>query len=803
MNANEESCIGREIRAQRNIKPNEGNVLSERRTFGCFRVLSIIAVGSQGTVYKAVCEKDGFEEVAVGTVVVLTTMSVVDHDGENFQRLQKRTAELRALAHPGIVRYFGCFLESGPFGDMHVLVTEWLEGETLKDRLRRNPQGLDADEVLRIGEQLLAALAYVTSRGIVHRDIKPSNVFLCKDGTVKLIGFELSCKTGRDGGVGWSGCREFPYLAPDFLDPTFLGDEQSDIFSLGVCLHEMLTGWLPYRPDDGRSAEVNKTFEFFSRWRHADAGDDPIMIRSLVDRLLIGACDMLAKALRTKREERYATFVDFAAAFKGIRCRELTHRENTWRLVQYVGRGGSGEVFKARDVKTGKAVAIKRFLRSYYANRFRREARVLSSLNDSSIVRFVSFFEKEMGGCKHAFLVMEYLDGMPGRSLRDELKRAGGKPFPRDLVIRAFACYAHGLSVLHVKGIIHRDIKPPNLYFPIETIDHAAIMDLAIARDMHGTMTVGTVPGTLDYMPPEVVVLESRGDAGMDVYALGLSLYEALTGKTAYPRLSAGIEGIRMFVERAKNMVRPSLDESSYSDLPDLVRLVREMTEPDVTKRLKDSAEVECRLLALLGSSAGTQDRCPPRDLLRPNGQERNSRDEQEVSRSRDCVGVARKMSAWWLSPMSAVWRLLIRKQEPNAKIISQMLSNDGIAVNDFTPTCTLGSDTEVLVSEAEDGTDDPAAFLNLHGHATIHGFRLDREPFVAEGGQGRVFKAVCVEEGRLGLHAGEIVALKFVAETEHSLSFERFEKAVSWLRVLKSGSSCMTVGIRSRHNLI
>ena len=101
--------------------------------------------------------------------------------------------------------------------------------------------------------------------------------------------------------------------------------------------------------------------------------------------------------------------------------------------------------------------------------------------------------------------------------------------------------------------------------------------------------------------------------------------------------------------------------------------------------------------------------------------------------------------------------------------------------------TVTSNPDTDDLVSETEDGTGDPSAFLNLHGHATIHGFRLDPSPLVAEGGQGRVFKAECVEDGRLGLHKGGVVALKFVEETDASPSFEEFEKAVACLREIKS----------------
>ena len=132
---------------------------------------------------------------------------------------------------------------------------------------------------------------------------------------------------------------------------------------------------------------------------------------------------------------------------------------------------------------------------------------------------------------------------------------------------------------MHAKGFVHRDIKPSKLYFPADAIEQAKIMSSTIVRDMSGTITAGAVPGTLDYMPPEVAVTEDRGSPAMDVFALGLSLYEALSGKTTYPRLPTGTEGLLAFVKRAKEKTRPDLDESSYADMPDLVRLVREMIE--------------------------------------------------------------------------------------------------------------------------------------------------------------------------------------------------------------------------------
>ena len=102
------------------------------KIIGGFRVLQEIQAGSgsQGTVYKAVCEVDKFGFVTPGTVVALKVMAVQDDGKQQWKKLEKRTAELSRLNHPNVVRYYGCFSESGLFNDVHVVVQEFLDGET-------------------------------------------------------------------------------------------------------------------------------------------------------------------------------------------------------------------------------------------------------------------------------------------------------------------------------------------------------------------------------------------------------------------------------------------------------------------------------------------------------------------------------------------------------------------------------------------------------------------------------------------------------------------------------------------------
>ena len=581
---------------------------TDRREIGGFRIeAELKASGAQGRVYKAVCETDSLAWCAKGTVVALKAMQVnADADGEGAgERLRRRTEALVALRHPNVVRYLGCFVEPSAFSETHVVVQEFLVGETLKARLAAQPTGLDADFALKVALGVASGLAAAAKAGIVHRDVKPENVFLCSDGSVKLIDFEVARQSGNTTSASGGMVGSFDYMAPDFSDPHFAGDEISDVFSAGAVIHEALTGKLPYRRFGGQGQQAG--FAFLDRWsRDADGKfiRGECAVSSSVERILAHARPVLQKALAVRREARFPTFDALREALEGVRFRDLRNGGTSYRILQLVGKGGFGEVFKARS--GGHTFAVKHLLKPDYAARFFREAKIMSELNDPCFVRFFDFFVLEHAGVKEAFLVMDFLPGMPGSSLRDAIRRSAGCGLDRTSVLKAFVRYAHGLKTIHARGIYHRDVKPTNLYYPEDRPESAAIMDLGIARDASGTETTGQVPGTLDYMPPETALGGTRGDAGMDVYALGLCLYEALSGKKGFPRLPSGSAGYAQFFQRAKDKARPTFDAPCVTAKPALLALLRKMTEPEVSERLTDAGELEEELRRVLADGGET-----------------------------------------------------------------------------------------------------------------------------------------------------------------------------------------------------
>ena len=570
---------------------------------GPFRILGPItgARGSQGSVFRAVCENAEMPGLRTGDVVAVKVMAG-DDNGEALRRLQERIRLIQKTGHANVVRYYGAFLVAGEFNSQIAVVMELLEGEPLSERIAKSRGGLDADEALRVVDHALSGLAATEAAGIVHRDIKPSNIFLCRDGGVKIVDFgvatqvnvQSSTASGRFAGT-------FDYMAPEFANPSFHGTPRSDVFSMAVVLHETLTGQLPYTQlkEKGQSAD----FAYLSRWSQRQEGLCAIHIKSSIGRVLDGADAVLARALDENPEKRYAGAEDFRAALGQVRFRDLKGETDAYRFLKMIGKGGFGEVYKARILGTGKPVAVKRLLNPAYGDRFRREKNVMRRLDDPSFVRFVDFIDIDRAGGTDAFLVMAYLPEMPGSSLRDAIRRAAGRPLPFADVIMAFAIYARALGKMHGLGIYHRDIKPSNLYFREGHPEQSVVMDLGIARDQNGTQTAGQVPGTLDYMPPEVVGAESRGDAGMDFYALGLCLYEALTGSSAYPRLPSGPSAFAAFYARVSSKERPKFDARPVVDNPRLLDLLRSLTELNLKRRLTNAAEVVRRLAEILSET--------------------------------------------------------------------------------------------------------------------------------------------------------------------------------------------------------
>jgi len=208
-----------------------------------------------------------------------------------------------------------------------------------------------------------------------------------------------------------------------------------------------------------------------------------------------------------------------------------------YEILSPIGAGGMGEVFKARDTRLDRIVAVKVMPKHIAAReelraRFEREARTVSSLNHPNICVLYDIGKQD--GID--FMVLEYLEG---ETLAARIARG---PLPLDLALKYAMQIADALDRAHRKGVVHRDVKPANIMITREGVK---VLDFGLAKSAVGkarlddaTMTIalteeGAVVGTPQYMAPELYT-GVEADVHADIFGFGCVLYEMITGKRAF-----------------------------------------------------------------------------------------------------------------------------------------------------------------------------------------------------------------------------------------------------------------------------
>jgi eukaryotic-like serine/threonine-protein kinase len=260
-------------------------------------------------------------------------------------------------------------------------------------------------------------------------------------------------------------------------------------------------------------------------------------------------------------------------------------------LKRLAGSGGMADIFESIDVLTGARVAVKIMSEARTADptRFEREARILASLRHPGIVRYVDFGVTPTS----SYLAMEWLDG---EDLAARISRG------RLTVAEALALGARigdVLGVIHAQGIVHRDVKPGNIFLVDGDVRQAKVLDLGLARaaDLDALTKAGTVLGTLGYVAPEQAQCDQGIDARADVFSLGCVLFKCLTGTCVF-----AADSVLALVRQILHAPAPALRDRCPDAPAELEALVARMLAKAPDERPRDGAEVAAALRGIATS---------------------------------------------------------------------------------------------------------------------------------------------------------------------------------------------------------
>lgn len=530
------------------------------------------------------------------------------------QKLLISTA-YRALSsmpgHPGIVGVREFFTSEGE--DRYFLVTEDVPGQALRLHIEKPALALTLDQKTTIAADLLAALAHLQANKVVHRNISPSNILVGTDGRVRLTGFDFA-RPGTDHSRTIAqeiiDDLEPRYMAPEIHGEPAAASPRSDMFSVGLVLYELFVGERPFKtaselfeqraifavkPTSARP-ELAKGFDAWLQKLCAFEPDQRATpswalseLRMILDPSAGSVAEVAAPPSAPAVEASQAQ-LDYSNLLPQT---QLTQK---YVVEKRLGKPGSfGVAYKVIDTLGDISRAMKLVLRDRVStvDRLKKEYKTLLRIPDHpNVVKVID--ADFIPGNGPPFIVFEYVDGLDVGEMID------CNLFSPEDALELARQVVSGLVHLHEAGVFHCDIKPRNLLW---TDRGAKIIDFNVAVFGASGERGG---GSRRYLPPDLdleVVPTTRDFADRDLYALGITLYEAVTGR--YPWDGAQIP------PPGKAATDPRELSNLSNIAPELADIMVRAIAPRRANRFASAAELQSALVNVSAARRAAQPTTP------------------------------------------------------------------------------------------------------------------------------------------------------------------------------------------------
>jgi serine/threonine protein kinase len=600
--------------------------MAEAQFFGEYEVIEEIGRGGMSVVYKA-------KHPNLPKFVAIKVLSKFYSDDPAFiEKFRKEAEILSSFRHQNIV-YIIDFRQEG---NLYYIVMDYIDGYTVKQILENS--GLFSLKVAtNVVKSVLNALYYSHRKGIIHRDLKSSNIMIDENGKVLVTDFglarEINVDLVRETSHQIAGTIE--YMAPEQFDSK-LGSisERTDIYSLGICFYEMVTGKLPF---DNKSTPINIAF------KHLSALPDPP--RSIVPTLLPKAESIILKMLEKDPSKRYQSAEEAltdimeleevlkyykepseeaSGSYFEIAVEEPLKEEKKetppsekikedphigkvigerYRIDKLLLKRIFSSLYLGADLTSGKDVTIQipNDSRPTFKLRIEREVKALKEIDHPLFVKFLDVLEEN----GTSYVIREYVDGV---SVRNFLRTK--KPSIEESV-KLILDVLEGTQFLHENGIIHRDLNSDTVILTPEGKAKITFLGLTRVEDA-SSVSSGEFLGVVQYTAPEQIT-DSRSDVRSEIYSIGILLYELLVGVPPFDS-PLPVEVIDMQLKKL-----PRFPENAQKEIPlNLQRIVLKALSKSPDQRFQTPKEMTQELKNFLNSYLGKGEE------TKEGGEERN-----------------------------------------------------------------------------------------------------------------------------------------------------------------------------------